>query len=177
MALVANTTPVAFGSLGIPITTLGGLLAPILGHDTQTTTRALSAMAGRQLSLFSIIMPAYIVVVLAGWRRMIEVWPAALTAGADLRAGAVRGLELRRAGQVTAALSALFSLGLGRPAIRILGAAAELRFLRRGNATVVPTYVIAPAGARLARAYGTYGILIVVVLIGQIGNFAGMATL
>ena len=35
LALIANTTPVAFGSLGIPITTLGGLLAPMLGHDTQ----------------------------------------------------------------------------------------------------------------------------------------------
>jgi len=42
LALIANTAPVAFGSLGIPVTTLGGLLAPMLGHDTQTTTRALS---------------------------------------------------------------------------------------------------------------------------------------
>ncbi len=49
LALIANTAPVAFGSLGIPVTTLGGLLAPMLGHDTQTTTRALSAMVGRQL--------------------------------------------------------------------------------------------------------------------------------
>src|SRR6185295_14317637 len=49
VALIANTAPVAFGSLGIPVTTLGGLLAPMLGHDTQTTTRALSAMVGRQL--------------------------------------------------------------------------------------------------------------------------------
>ena len=35
LALIANTAPVAFGSLGIPVTTLGGLLAPMLGHDTQ----------------------------------------------------------------------------------------------------------------------------------------------
>src|SRR5688500_11981710 len=87
LALVANTTPVAFGSLGIPITTLGGLLAPILGHDTQTTTRALSAMAGRQLALFSIIIPAYLVVLLAGWRRMLDVWPAVLTAGVTFALG------------------------------------------------------------------------------------------
>src|SRR5881398_1979801 len=49
LALIANTAPVAFGSLGIPVTTLGGLLAPMLGHDTHTTTAALSAMVGRQL--------------------------------------------------------------------------------------------------------------------------------
>ena len=36
LALIANTAPVAFGSLGIPVTTLGGLLAPMLGHDTQS---------------------------------------------------------------------------------------------------------------------------------------------
>src|SRR6266516_3024364 len=60
LALIANTAPVAFGSLGIPVTTLGGLLAPMLGHDTQTTTRALSAMVGRQLPIFSLAIPAYL---------------------------------------------------------------------------------------------------------------------
>ena len=54
LALIANTAPVAFGSLGIPVTTLGGLLAPLLGSDAQTTTRALSAMVGRQLPFFSL---------------------------------------------------------------------------------------------------------------------------
>src|SRR5213083_220499 len=66
LALIANTAPVAFGSLGIPVTTLGGLLAPMLGHDTQTTTGALSAMVGRQLPIFSMMIPAYLVVLYAG---------------------------------------------------------------------------------------------------------------
>src|SRR5687767_5428447 len=78
LALVANTTPVAFGSLGIPITTLGGLLAPMLGRDPQSMTLALSATAGRQLALFSIFIPAYLVVLFAGWGRMVEVLPAVL---------------------------------------------------------------------------------------------------
>src|SRR3977135_686993 len=48
LALLANTAPVAFGSIGIPITTLGGLVAPILGHtDPTSTTPALSAMVRR----------------------------------------------------------------------------------------------------------------------------------
>ena len=109
LALVANTTPVAFGSLGIPITTLGGLLAPMLGHDVQTTTRALSAMAGRQLALFSLIIPAYLVVLFAGWRRMLEVWPAVLTAGVSFAIG--QFLVSNYVGpELTASLSALFSL-------------------------------------------------------------------
>jgi glycolate permease/lactate permease len=82
LALVANTAPVAFGSIGIPVTTLGGLLAPILGRDAASTTRDLSAMVGRQLPLFSLLVPAYLVVLLAGWRRMSSL-PAVLTAGAS----------------------------------------------------------------------------------------------
>jgi L-lactate permease len=87
LALLANTAPVAFGSLGIPVTTLGGLLAPMLGSDTQTTTRALSAMVGRQLPFFSLLIPAYLVVIFAGWKRMTEVWPAVLVAGLTFATG------------------------------------------------------------------------------------------
>src|SRR4029077_8135728 len=92
-----------------PVTTLGGPLAPMLGHDAQTTTRALSAMVGRQLPIFSLAIPAYLVVLYAGWRRMVEVWPAALVAGAPFAIGQFTvsnfvGPEL------TDALSALISL-------------------------------------------------------------------
>ncbi len=87
LALIANTAPVAFGSLGIPVTTLGGLLAPMLGSDTQTTTRALSAMVGRQLPFFSLIIPAYLVVLYAGWGRMMAVLPAVATAGVAFAIG------------------------------------------------------------------------------------------
>src|SRR5881392_2535145 len=44
LALLANTAPVAFGSIGIPVVTLGGLIAPIVGHPVTNTTLALSAM-------------------------------------------------------------------------------------------------------------------------------------
>src|ERR671935_537428 len=84
LALLANTAPVAFGSIGIPVVTLGLLTAPIIGHsaaDQTPVTLALSAMVGRQLPIFSVIIPAFLIVVLAGWKRMIEVLPAVLTAG------------------------------------------------------------------------------------------------
>ena len=74
LALIGNTAPVAFGSLGIPLVTM----APLTGLDLHQ----LSAMVGRQLPLFSLIVPCWLVAAQVGWRRMIEVWPACLTAGA-----------------------------------------------------------------------------------------------
>lgn len=73
LALIANTAPVAFGSLGIPITTL----SQVTGMDTL----ALSRMVGRQLPFFSLIVPAWVVMAFAGWRGVRGVWPAVLTAG------------------------------------------------------------------------------------------------
>jgi lactate permease len=73
LALIANTAPVAFGSLGIPITTL----EQVAGLDALKV----SAMVGRQLPFFSIIIPFWVVAAFAGWRGMMGVWPAALTAG------------------------------------------------------------------------------------------------
>jgi lactate permease len=73
LALIGNTAPVAFGALGIPLVTL----ARITGLDLHL----LSAMVGRQLSLFSIIIPFWLVAAQAGWRGMIEVWPACLVTG------------------------------------------------------------------------------------------------
>jgi lactate permease len=73
LALIANTAPVAFGSLGIPITTL----EQVAGLDA----RLVSAMVGRQLPFFSVLVPFWIVAAFAGWRGMLGIWPAALTAG------------------------------------------------------------------------------------------------
>jgi lactate permease len=73
LALLANTSPVAFGALGTPITTL----AKISGLDEM----ALSQMAGRQLPFFSLIVPAWLVATMAGWRGVIGCWPAILVCG------------------------------------------------------------------------------------------------
>src|SRR5512133_1150396 len=73
LALIGNTAPVAFGSLGIPLVTL----APLTGLDLQQ----LSAMVGRQLPFFSVIVPFWLVAAQVGWRGMVGVWPACLVAG------------------------------------------------------------------------------------------------
>jgi lactate permease len=74
LALIANTAPVAFGSLGIPITTL----EQVAGLDATLV----SMMVGRQLPFFSLLMPVWILVAFCGWRRTREVLPVALAAGA-----------------------------------------------------------------------------------------------
>src|SRR5438105_12328047 len=74
LSLTANTAPVAFGALGTPI--IG--LQTVTGLDL----RALSAMVGRQLPFFSLIVPFWLIWAFAGFRGMLEIWPAILVAGA-----------------------------------------------------------------------------------------------
>jgi lactate permease len=73
ICLLANTAPVAFGSIGIPVTTLANVTGlPVL---------PLSAMVGRLCAMISIVIPGYLIVVMAGWKRAGEVLPAILACG------------------------------------------------------------------------------------------------
>src|SRR5258705_1029225 len=73
LSLIANTAPVAFGALGTPI--IG--LQSVTGLDL----KELSAMVGRQLPFFSVIVPFWLIWAFAGFRGMLEIWPAILVAG------------------------------------------------------------------------------------------------
>jgi lactate permease len=73
LSLIANTAPVAFGALGTPVIALQGVTGIDLG--------LLSAMIGRQLPIFSAIIPFWLIAAYAGVRGMLEVWPALLVAG------------------------------------------------------------------------------------------------
>lgn len=75
LCLIANTAPVAFGALGVPIIVAG----QVTGIDAFT----IGAMAGRQLPLLSLIIPFWLVAMMDGWKGIKEVWPAALVAGAS----------------------------------------------------------------------------------------------
>jgi lactate permease len=78
VCLIANTAPVAFGGIGVPITALAG----VTGLDVMK----LSAMVGRQLPFVSLILPAYLAWVVGGRRGLRNAWPAALVAGASFAA-------------------------------------------------------------------------------------------
>ncbi len=196
LALLANTAPVAYGSIGIPVVTLGALVAPILHKDVTQTTLALSAMVGRQLPLFSVIIPAYLVVILAGWKKMTQILPAVLVTGISF--AVVQFIVSNFVGpELTDILAALVSMGclaallrFWRPkevwqfahetpastmggSRRVAGAPGSAAFTdlpgtaaARGSS---PFDAIDPP-SRIARAFSMYLVLVVVILIGQMGN-------
>jgi len=73
LSLIANTAPVAFGALGTPVIALQG----VSGLDLH----ALSAMIGRQLPFFSVVVPFWLMAAYSGWRGVKDLWPALLVAG------------------------------------------------------------------------------------------------
>src|SRR6266576_19766 len=197
LALLANTAPVAFGSIGIPVVTLGGLVAPILHKDTTATTLALSAMVGRQLPLFSILIPAYLILVLAGWKRMREILPAVLVCGVSF--AVVQFLVSNFVGpELTDIIAALVSMGCLAILLRFWKPAQIYRFATEPAVAAGPRVVAGASGRpgrpveadlpgvaaesgrggddvadppqRMWWAYGMYVVLVVVILIGQMGN-------
>ena len=122
VCLIANTAPVAFGAIGIPIVVAAGVTGLDLMH--------ISAIVGRQLPFLSIIVPLWLVVTMSGWKSAMEVLPAIIVTGVVLRGLPVRGLQLRRP------LSAGYHRGRGhhhRPGgfPHLLEAAHHLAVLRR----------------------------------------------
>ena len=73
LSLIANTAPVAFGALGTPVITL----AKVHGYDVMEVT----AMVGRQLPFFSVLVPFWLIWAFAGRKAMMEIWPAILVTG------------------------------------------------------------------------------------------------
>jgi lactate permease len=98
ICLLANTAPVAFGSIGIPVTTLANLTGlPVL---------ALSAMVGTLCAMVSIIIPGYLIVVMAGWKRALEVLPAIIACGVSF-AGMQFYISRTRGPELTDIMSSL----------------------------------------------------------------------
>ncbi|HEX5169740.1 MAG TPA: lactate permease LctP family transporter [Cyclobacteriaceae bacterium] len=73
ICLLANTAPVAFGSVGTPII--------IASRVSDIPEMAISQMVGRTLPMLSIVVPFYLVIIMSGFRRSLEVLPAILVSG------------------------------------------------------------------------------------------------
>jgi lactate permease len=78
ICLLANTAPVAFGSIGIPVVTLAGVIG---GPNASTWLMPLSAMIGRLCAMISVVIPAYMLLVMVGLSKTIEVLPAVVICG------------------------------------------------------------------------------------------------
>ncbi|WP_342470786.1 L-lactate permease [Ureibacillus sp. FSL K6-3587] len=73
LCLIANTAPVAFGAIGVPITVMEGI--------TGISALEISKMVGRQLPLIAVFIPFVLVVIMVGFKRAFEVLPAVLVSG------------------------------------------------------------------------------------------------
>jgi len=154
LALIGNTAPVAFGSLGIPIISLAQVTGlPLL---------ELSAMVGRQLPFFSLLIPFWLVAALAGWRGMLGVWPACLVAGLSF-ALTQYAVSNHHGPWLVDTASSLVSMGALLALLRFWRPATTWRFADE-TAGAGPTAVALPA-ARTFRAWSPWVILTVIVFL------------
>ncbi|RSN47555.1 lactate transporter [Amycolatopsis sp. WAC 04197] len=167
LALLANTAPVAFGGLGNPLIVLGRLTAPILDLKQEQATELFSSMVGRQLPLLALIVPGFLIVVLAGWKRMIEVWPAVLTAGLSFAVMqfVTSNFISPSLVDVVAALAAMASLWI---LTRFWQPSAVWRF--DGEEPVKASLGAAKAGRGALYAWAPYIILIAAIFLSRIGT-------
>ncbi len=154
LALIGNTAPVAFGSLGIPIISLAQVTGlPLL---------ELSAMTGRQLPFFSLLVPFWLIAAMTGWRAMWEVWPACLAAGATFALVQFAVSNLHGPWLVDTA-SALASIGSVLGLLKFWQPRTVWRF-RDGRDGAAPNRTILTGGT-LLRAWSPWLILTVLVFI------------
>jgi lactate permease len=130
VALIANTAPVAFAGMGLPILALAGV--------TELDASKLSAMVGRQLPFLSLILPSYLVWVVGGGGGLKRTWPVALVAGSTyaLAQFSVSNLWGPYAADI---VSALVSIGAVVAFLRAWtpGISHESRWAKAGTSLVV----------------------------------------
>jgi lactate permease len=153
ICLVANTAPVAFGSLGIPITTLAGI--------TELPVDALSTMTGRLCALIALIIPAYMVVIMSGFKRALEVLPpiaacSVTFAGVLLWASSTLGPELA---VILASIAALVAM------IAVMKMWQPKNIFRLEDDVEVTSAGHTHTGGEIFVAWSPYVLLVVFVLV------------
>jgi len=185
MCLIANTAPVAFGAMGIPII--------VAGQVTGIDAMHIGAMAGRQLPLLSLFVPFWLVFMMDGLRGIKEVWPGALVAGGSFAltqyfTSNFIGPELP---DITSALVSLISLTVllkvwqpvcaknaARGAVNMGGAAAMTGFGGVASGSVggnVGGRTRSPyTPAQTIRAWAPFGILTAIVTVWSLPVFKAL---
>lgn len=167
LCLIANTAPVAFGAMGIPII--------VAGQVTGLDPFHIGQMAGRQLPLLSVLVPFWLILIMDGVRGVRETWPAILVAGGSFAivqffTANFVGPELP---DITAALAALIVLPL------FLKVWKPRRIFRFETVNIAP--VTSPATSKtiytagqIARAWSPFVILTIFVMIWSIAPFKAL---
>jgi lactate permease len=153
ICLLANTAPVAFGSIGIPVTTLAAVTGlPVL---------PLSAMVGRMCAMISILIPGYLIVVMAGRKRALEVLPAILACGVSF--AAMQFLVSNYVGpELTDILSSLTCIVVMVAVLKLWKPASIMRL---DGDTPVTTAALKHSGGEIFMAWIPYVMLVIFVLL------------
>lgn len=144
ICLLANTAPVAFGSIAIPITTLA--------VTTGLPVDRLSAGVGRICAPVSLIIPAYLIVVMSGWRGLRAVLPAAAACGI-----AFAGTQFVVSNFINAQLTDILASMAAMGALLLV-----IRFSPRIGAPAGPRR---HTGAQIAMAWAPFALLVIFVLL------------
>src|SRR5919199_920440 len=159
LALLANTAPVAFGGFGIPILTAGA----VSGLDPME----LSQMVGRQTPFLALIIPGMLVTVMAGIRKMIEVWPVVAVAG--IAFAATQFVVSNTLGPALAdLLAALVTVVAVVALLAVWSPSSEWDFEHEPPAADRETFETPPLG-RTLYAWSPFIIIVALFLIVQIG--------
>ncbi len=153
ICLLANTAPVAFGSIGIPVTTLAAV--------TGLPVMPLSAMVGRLCALVSIIIPGYLIVVMAGRARALEVLPAIVACGVSF-AGMQFFVSNYMGPELTDILSSLTCIIV---MVAVLKLWKPRNIMRLEGDTPVTTTKLKHSGGEIVMAWVPYLMLVVFVLL------------
>ena len=160
LALLANTAPVAFGGFAIPIIT-GATVA-------QIDTLELSQMVGRQTPFLALIIPGFLVVVMAGWRRMLEVWPVIVVSGVSF-AGAQFLVSNFIGPELADLLAAIVGVVAVVALLAVWSPREEWHFPNEPAAEERESYERPSFGATLL-AWSPFVIIVVVFLLSQIDD-------
>ena len=148
--LIFNTTPVAFGALGTPVT----VLAAVTGLPAQ----ALAAMIGRQLPLMASFLPFYVIALYGGWRSVRSLWPMLSIAGISFglaQFGASNYLNYSLTDVFAAIVSLLFTVLF----LQIWRPAADPEFAIAASPPAVSPLAVSPLAAPGAPSPpGSYGV-------------------
>ena len=183
LCLIANTAPVAFGAMGIPII--------VAGQVTGIDAFHVGAMAGRQLPLLSLFVPFWLVFIMDGVRGVKQTWPAALVAGGSFAITQYFtsnhiGPELP---DIASSLVSLVALTAFLKVWQPRSAAQTAFAATSGGAATLSGFGGAPAAGRLAatsrqrspytsaqtlRAWAPFGLLTIIVTIWSVPSFKAL---
>ena len=162
LCLLANTAPVAFGAIGVPVIVAG----QVSGFSDMT----ISAIVGRQLPFLSVIVPFWLCVVICGFRRSFEVLPAIIVAGVCF-AGSQFVFSNYHGPTLPDIMSAIAAIvGL----VLLLRVWKPSRVFRFAGETSVLEGGAAPSTNVVLRAWGPYIILAVMVFLWGLPQFKNL---